>query len=176
MPGVNPARWWCAVAVDRDFLAALVSPQRFTVTIGRVCGYIAGGIFCSYMLDRSHTEPDLFKRQSKVGHKGVPGNPTRVPVLGGRRFRLSGTTFVEESPADPASTTRSRNRIPAGQRFRILERDGFRCRYCGHGPPEAKLHVDHVVALAHGGVDDDKNLVTACEECNLGKGARPLRD
>jgi len=31
------------------------------------------------------------------------------------------------------------------------------------------LHVDHVVPLALGGVDAVSNLVSACEECNLGK-------
>jgi hypothetical protein len=47
-------------------------------------------------------------------------------------------------------------------RFGILQRDGFRCRYCG-GPgtaPGVVLHVDHVI------------LVTACEECSLGKAPR----
>jgi len=36
------------------------------------------------------------------------------------------------------------------------------------------LHVDHVIALANGGKNDKDNLVTSCEPCNLGKGARPL--
>ncbi len=67
--------------------------------------------------------------------------------------------------------------LPAGQlRFRILERDGFRCRYCARTArePGVVLHVDHVVPLAAGGSTSEDNLVAACEECNLDRATRPL--
>ena len=59
------------------------------------------------------------------------------------------------------------HRHPGGRawqrtRQRIFERDGYRCRYCG-GPAEV---VDHIVAIAHGGTDDDSNLVACCRDCN----------
>jgi 5-methylcytosine-specific restriction endonuclease McrA len=59
-------------------------------------------------------------------------------------------------------------------RFSILLRDGFRCRYCGRSSSEdgVKLHVDHVVPRSAGGPSTRDNLVTACQDCNLGKGAR----
>jgi len=53
-------------------------------------------------------------------------------------------------------------------RARVLERDGWRCRYCG-GPAN---HVDHVVPLARGGIDHERNLAASCRRCNLKKGAR----
>lgn len=60
-------------------------------------------------------------------------------------------------------------------RFQILERDGFRCRYCGASAGDgAVLHVDHIHPRAFGGSDDPENLVTACHECNIGKSARLL--
>jgi 5-methylcytosine-specific restriction endonuclease McrA len=67
---------------------------------------------------------------------------------------------------------RVRDPLPAALRFRILARDGFRCRYCGRqgSTPGVVLHVDHVVPLAVGGTSREDNLRTACEECNLGKG------
>lgn len=55
------------------------------------------------------------------------------------------------------------------KRFRILSRDGFACRYCGRKAPEVVLQVDHILARANGGSDDDTNLITSCVECNLGK-------
>lgn len=55
-------------------------------------------------------------------------------------------------------------------RFEVLKRDGFRCRYCGLGTVATLLHVDHVVPVAEGGSDAPENLITACAECNLGKG------
>lgn len=59
-------------------------------------------------------------------------------------------------------------------RFAVFQRDHFRCVYCGNGSPDAILHVDHVLAKAHGGIDGIENLVTACSECNFGKGTRAV--
>lgn len=57
-------------------------------------------------------------------------------------------------------------------RFIILERDKFRCFYCGvtsYGD-NVELHVDHVVPRSEGGKDIASNLATACAECNQQKG------
>lgn len=59
-------------------------------------------------------------------------------------------------------------------RFEVFKRDGFLCQYCGRKPPDAVLEIDHLVALANGGDDSEANLVTACVDCNRGKGARAL--
>jgi hypothetical protein len=61
-------------------------------------------------------------------------------------------------------------------RFRVLNRDGFTCRYCGRAAPTVELVVDHVVPRAAGGTDTEDNLVTACVDCNAGKADLPLRD
>ena len=59
-------------------------------------------------------------------------------------------------------------------RFDIFKRDGFACQYCGAAPPSATLHVDHIIPVVEGGKNDADNLVTACDGCNLGKGAGSL--
>jgi hypothetical protein len=64
--------------------------------------------------------------------------------------------------------------ISARVRFAVLQRDGFRCRYCGRPSPNAVLHVDHIEPRADGGADDPANLCAACEDCNRGKADRPL--
>ena len=71
---------------------------------------------------------------------------------------------------------RARDPLPARLRFGILHRDGFRCRYCGRTSrtPGVVLHVDHVVPVAAGGATTEDNLLTACEECNLGKSTRAV--
>lgn len=68
----------------------------------------------------------------------------------------------------------ARTAISKKTRFEVFKRDRFACQYCGATPPSAILHVDHITALANGGGNDPDNLVTACEPCNLGKGARSL--
>lgn len=61
-------------------------------------------------------------------------------------------------------------------RFDVFKRDGFECQYCGAHPPKVILHVDHITPVAEGGDNDPDNLVTACDACNMGKGARLLVD
>lgn len=63
-------------------------------------------------------------------------------------------------------------------KFRILERDGFRCVYCGRTSYEdaVKLHLDHIVPKSNGGADTAGNLVTACQDCNLEKRDRLLKE
>ena len=73
-----------------------------------------------------------------------------------------------------APTKPKRKGISKKTRFEVFKRDGFKCMYCGAHPPSVLLHIDHVVPVAGGGKNDIDNLVTACEPCNLGKGARDL--
>lgn len=51
----------------------------------------------------------------------------------------------------------------------VLARDGHRCRYCRS---RSHLSVDHLIARSRGGLDEMRNLVTACRSCNSRKGAR----
>lgn len=58
-------------------------------------------------------------------------------------------------------------------RFAVLERDGFRCQYCGAAPSKDSstiLHIDHLKPASKGGEDVIENLITSCSVCNLGKG------
>lgn len=54
-------------------------------------------------------------------------------------------------------------------RFEILNRDGFRCQYCGANADAAGLHIDHIIPVARGGTNAKWNLLTACQPCNSGK-------
>lgn len=69
-----------------------------------------------------------------------------------------------------------REAIPQKLRFEVLRRDRFACRYCGAKAGDAKLHIDHRLAVKHGGTNDIKNLYTACQPCNLGKGVMDVHD
>ncbi len=68
-------------------------------------------------------------------------------------------------------TEHTRRRLSPRTRFEVFKRDEFTCRYCGRKTPDAVLEVDHVIPVAEGGGDEMDNLVTACWECNRGKGA-----
>lgn len=54
----------------------------------------------------------------------------------------------------------------------VLQRDRYRCAWCGDRADTA----DHVVPLAHGGARlDPANLVAACRSCNSRRGATTRR-
>jgi 5-methylcytosine-specific restriction endonuclease McrA len=57
-------------------------------------------------------------------------------------------------------------------RFEVLQRDGFRCVYCGKTSADVALEVDHILPVAMGGKTERENLVSACWECNAGKKSR----
>ena len=73
----------------------------------------------------------------------------------------------------PASRSPGAIRTAAWRlRAQVLERDGYRCRYCGDPEyPREWLVADHVVP-APGGETSLDNLVTACRPCNKSKGGR----
>lgn len=69
------------------------------------------------------------------------------------------------------------------QRQLIKERAGNCCEYCRVAEEGrlSRLHVDHIIALKHGGTDHDNNLCQACYKCNGYKGSNvagidPLTD
>lgn len=76
---------------------------------------------------------------------------------------------VNDSETNKAKAERAK--VTSALRFSILQRDNFTCRSCGRNAREdgAKLHVDHVVAIANGGKTEPDNLHTLCQDCNLGK-------
>jgi 5-methylcytosine-specific restriction endonuclease McrA len=60
---------------------------------------------------------------------------------------------------------------------RILERDRYRCQYCGLDGTTSfdnalAMSVDFVVPRARKGKKDPRNLVACCRACNMIKGRR----
>jgi len=69
-----------------------------------------------------------------------------------------------------------RKSISKKLRFEVFKRDNFTCQYCGAKAPDVLLHVDHITPVAKGGKNTLMNLITACENCNAGKGAELLTE
>lgn len=56
---------------------------------------------------------------------------------------------------------------------KILERDNYTCRRCGHRQADGyQLHVDHIRPIKKWGLSTEENLWTLCATCNLGKGTK----
>lgn len=93
-----------------------------------------------------------------------------APAFGG-----CGRVLYWELPATTERPPVKRRALSATLRFAVLQRDQFRCVYCGAEPGASGLHVDHVTPVSRGGSDDVANLVTACVDCNLGKSDNELQ-
>lgn len=81
-------------------------------------------------------------------------------VAAGLLEPFDGGFYVDRSLLDeprPSSSLRS---------F-ILERDEYRCTYCGS--TWEPFHIDHKLPRSRGGTDDAENLTTACQSCNCRK-------
>ena len=63
-------------------------------------------------------------------------------------------------------------RVRASQRRLIFRLAGGCCEYCriGIGDSSADFHIDHIIAVKHGGDNSSDNLCLACVECNIFKG------
>lgn len=62
--------------------------------------------------------------------------------------------------------------MDAALRHFVRHRAGDCCEYCRlpQGAVDAIFHVEHIIALQHGGSNDPSNLAFACDRCNLYKG------
>lgn len=58
-------------------------------------------------------------------------------------------------------------------RLVVLERDGWRCRFCGESE-RGYLRIDHIHPQAKGGGDEVENLWTLCLWCNAKKATHLL--
>lgn len=62
----------------------------------------------------------------------------------------------------------------SGRLLTVLDRDRWRCRYCGEKLNRETASMDHVTPKARGGNDSLGNLVACCKLCNRDKGDKTL--
>lgn len=59
---------------------------------------------------------------------------------------------------------------------RLLLFQGHRCFFCDQPIPDGEASVEHLVASANGGTNDDDNCVVCCKALNTAFGSRPYKD
>jgi 5-methylcytosine-specific restriction enzyme A len=81
---------------------------------------------------------------------------------------------------DPMSGAPSRVRVELARdqrlRWRIFDRDGYRCRHCGASGADTDLTIDHIQPVSRGGTNAESNLQTLCRSCNSRKGTSILQN
>lgn len=87
--------------------------------------------------------------------------------------------FYAKLPPDQRHTLTHRKRAESYgvehvpySRGAIMSRWRYLCAYCD----KRAEHLDHVHPLSKGGADAEHNMLPACAECNLSKGAKTLAE
>ncbi len=86
---------------------------------------------------------------------------------------------ISEYPNKNSNITENPRSINYRLRFKVMQRDGFKCRICGRSPATDSsviLHIDHIKTCAKGGKATIDNLQTLCSKCNLGKSDLDMED
>jgi hypothetical protein len=100
----------------------------------------------------------------------APEGPAAAPNA---RHTSEGTRPEKAAQASREEVYRQRALLTPRLRWKILQRDDFRCLVCGADAAADKtvrLDVDHILPIARGGKTDPGNLRTLCSRCNNGKG------
>lgn len=104
---------------------------------------------------------------ASLGEMEKPGGEPRV------RASAASARQGVRATTKPGALVRAQLRQNGGLRWRVFDRDGYRCQRCGaSGANGAELTVDHIVPVSRGGTNDPSNLRTLCRSCNSRKGAR----
>lgn len=141
------------------------------------CPEVAAQIFgeyCSELRAFPDSDATLSYNAELDDKKAGPNDPCRRWMVYSPKHFSECSEFSLYSNLSVSARTKPKSRkgITPRLRYQILARDSYRCVYCGATGETAVLHVDHKVSVADGGTDEPENLVTACERCNLGKGAK----
>ncbi len=143
--------------------------------------------------NRKHSKEELFSNMERIwiakGKQPVRADmndKSLSSISSGAYLRSFGTwnnalqafvAYINENDTQEASKTISdrkhNNRdINLRLRFRVMQRDNFKCCACGASPakdPSVELHIDHIIPWSKGGETVMENLQTLCSKCNLGK-------
>ena len=68
--------------------------------------------------------------------------------------------------SDALTQRQLKHRPSRGLRMRVLERDNYTCRRCGRAGDHVKLTRHHVLPHSAGGLTQENNLVTLCDDCH----------
>lgn len=132
----------------------------------------------------SRVEWDASMPQIKIGAYRYRFNGWQNACLKFIEYKMGKTITVDEDDNIKNSSIETETKqtiikisgdtrtVSAGLRVQVLNRDNFRCVFCGRSPATdegVKLHIDHIIPFSKGGKTTPDNLQTLCNECNLGK-------
>ena len=77
-------------------------------------------------------------------------------------------------PSKSQQSTKSSRYISKSVRVTVLNRDKYKCVFCGRSSRQIELQIDQIKPFSKGVSNDINNLQTLCIDCNVGKSDRRL--
>jgi len=150
-------------------------------------GYVVGDLYPAWWCEANVPKCPRCRLDWLREHKDAWDFPVSYEILEAGTFALMESAykfrFMGSGSCDKALKGVTKEQavldvaVSPRTRWTVFNRDGFCCFYCGRSSKEgATLHVDHVVPQALGGGHHISNLITACEQCNLGKSSSQCLD
>lgn len=102
-------------------------------------------------------------------------SPTAILASAQPARQISARPRVKRLTPMDVKSPEDRRDPSIGLRFKVLQRDHFKCVLCGDHPArntECVLHVDHLIPWSKDGKTREDNLRTLCATCNIGRGNR----
>lgn len=84
---------------------------------------------------------------------------------------ISNEPAQAEDLVTAASCTTGHRSVNLRLRWKVFQRDKYRCKVCGRRAGDFELQVDHIIPWSKGGRTELENLRLLCWDCNQGKGA-----
>jgi 5-methylcytosine-specific restriction enzyme A len=123
----------------------------------------------------SHPIDEVLKDKFLRDEQGDPVYPRRITGLRMKRPITLPTTYM---PAIYTAKRQPRKHITKSTRKDILDQfnaSGRICALCGKAvEAHEKLHLDHIIPVAEGGMGDASNLQYVHERCNMMKSSIPV--
>jgi hypothetical protein len=102
------------------------------------------------------------------------GEPLKMTVEDWEALIKQTDDVLVKSTLDKVLVKKSQRNIDQSIVWKVYQRDNYTCRYCGRtGIP---LTVDHIDLWEKGGTTTERNLFTACKQCNRNRGNMPYED
>jgi len=119
--------------------------------------------------DSSLQTDDTSATPSPIVSTATTEKPTPISKVDRAYSRVTRRSRTSSTPPE------DRREPSIGLRFKVLQRDRFKCQLCGDHPArnaDCVLHVDHIIPWSKGGKTREDNLRTLCATCNIGRGNR----
>lgn len=86
------------------------------------------------------------------------------------QIKEDGNLNWRKKHSDQTINKMKRKGIAPKVRWKVMQRDNFKCVKCGRGVNDVDcLQVDHILPVTKNGNNDEDNLQTLCWSCNVGK-------